>query len=232
MFEQYHPAASVFLGVLLEEIGSENESLMSEVLGLEPLLQHISKVEVLAATNDEPIRWSIADRGDASNHHMITIRQSETAILGNIAVVSLNQGTITTNNDDSEMMIIPIDDAQPLRLTHLGSGWLQVKMLGERIDTRDLLSGMDTAVSINEEDAPLLKIFVNEYICIQGELHGLSDEVKAKFKDGSYEWDRLNGLLLRRFSTELGFVGKTQRQLLLQANSCVVRPCPPLPRNR
>ena len=202
MIEQYHPAASVFLGVLLEEIGSENESLMSEVLGLEPLLQHISKVEVLAATNDEPIRWSIADRGDASNHHMVTLRQSETAILDNIAVVSLTQGTITTNNDDSEMMIIPIDDAQPLQLTHLGSEWLNVKVLGERIDTSDHLSGRGTAVSINEDDVPLLKIFVNEYICIEGELHGLSDEVKAKFKDGSYERNRLNHLLLNQFLTE------------------------------
>ena len=50
---EMHPAAAIFRTVLLNEISEENGSLMKDVERLQPLLNHLQKVEVIAHAVDE-----------------------------------------------------------------------------------------------------------------------------------------------------------------------------------
>ena len=50
---EIHPAAAIFRTVLLNEISEENGSLMKDVERLQPLLNHLQKVEVIAHAVDE-----------------------------------------------------------------------------------------------------------------------------------------------------------------------------------
>eukprot|EP00579_Thalassiosira_antarctica_P015628 CAMPEP_0201929034 /NCGR_PEP_ID=MMETSP0903-20130614/22222_1 /ASSEMBLY_ACC=CAM_ASM_000552 /TAXON_ID=420261 /ORGANISM="Thalassiosira antarctica, Strain CCMP982" /LENGTH=71 /DNA_ID=CAMNT_0048467695 /DNA_START=141 /DNA_END=353 /DNA_ORIENTATION=+ len=48
-------AAIIFQNELLGEIGEENKRLKDDAARLQPLLDHIQKVDLIAVTNEEPI---------------------------------------------------------------------------------------------------------------------------------------------------------------------------------
>ena len=59
-----HPAAQIFSGIVLGDIGVDNERLTEEISRLQPLLEYAQKVTVEAAVNEEdPLSFDLCHHG-------------------------------------------------------------------------------------------------------------------------------------------------------------------------
>ena len=58
-----HPAAHIFSGIVLGDIGVDNERLTEEISQLQPLLEYAQEVTVEAAVNEEPLSFDLCHHG-------------------------------------------------------------------------------------------------------------------------------------------------------------------------
>ena len=177
-----HPAAGIFLNVIAGEINAEKESLKQDVERLQPLLDHIQKVEVMGTVDDGPIESNDVNRNG-------TVFREVSRDYRIISTVKLSQGTIVEDANDfhvGERLVIPIESTHDLLLKNLGMfGGIGAFMADQSLGQfPDMLSNWaeNTDVTVDEDDRAYLTIFVSDYVSISGELSGLSNEDIIKFK--------------------------------------------------
>ena len=180
-------AAIIFQNELLGEIGEENKRLKDDAARLQPLLDHIQKVDLIAVINEEPIEMisvpvpenpdgTLTLDGTADRQPGARPAQFET-----ISTVKLSQGLIAGHGDD-ERLIIPVVSSHDILVENLGfAGGIGINVANKRIGffplsfRRGTTNSMNIADSVivhiaEEDDTAHLTIYISENVCIKGEL--------------------------------------------------------------
>ena len=109
--ERLHPAAAVFRSVILGEISSENKRLDKDVARLQPLLNHMQKVEVTATVGGGGLPIPVPG-GDGTQF------EAPPVVNEIISTVKLSEGAIVGN-----MFSLPITSSQELLLNYVRWYW-------------------------------------------------------------------------------------------------------------
>ena len=186
-----HPAAAVFRDKVVGEIGEENKRLREDISGLQPHLDYIQKVEITAASNDEPITMV---KGKGVFHGTTGYTTSATVEIRTIATVRLDQGSLV----DDGRVLIPITSAPQLILKNLGFG-IGISIANVNLGRNSLGRGAacTTTVAVSEDNNRVgFTIFLSGCASIHGDLQGLNNEDVIAFKEGTYPDNHLDILLL------------------------------------
>ena len=180
-------AAIIFRNELIGEIGEENKRLKNDAARLQPLLDHIQKVDLIAVTNEEPIEMisvPVPENPDGTfaldrlAAHQPGVRPTQLKI---ISTVKLSQGSIASHGVD-ERLVIPVVSSRDILVENLGfAGGIGINVANKRIGffplsfRRGTINSMNIADSVivhiaEEDDTAHLTIYISENVCIKGKL--------------------------------------------------------------
>ena len=159
-------AAIVFNDELLKEISQENARLRDDVAHIRPLLDHIQRVDLIAAVNDKFVyplsHGPLAEDGCDS-----------TAKIETIATVQLCDGIIRRHKE-MDKLIIPVESSHEIMVRNLSFfGGIGVSIAEHSVGFFPRTSSGNvahaTSVGFTEDDEAELSVYISENVCIKGD---------------------------------------------------------------
>jgi hypothetical protein len=189
-----HPAAAVFRTVIADELAMENNGFRHDAARLQPLLEHIQKIEMIGMV-DGDVPTTVAE--EEQDGEVVRVRPKWKVL----STVKLSDGAVEDDVDDyfndggadRSLSILSFPVATDvLQLKNLGMfGGVIVMLAGKKLGhfPQTIRSGRsgniceNSLVHINDDDTAILTIFVSDNICIRGELTGLTEEDIIEFRE-------------------------------------------------
>ena len=159
-------AAIVFCDELLGEISDENARLRDSIARIRPLLDHIQRVDLVAAINGKfifPFPYGPPTEMEGGC--------DTTAKIGRIATVHFSDGIIQCH-EEIDKLIIPVESSREIMAMNLSMfGGIGLSIGKHSVGFYPESSPRKaTAVRLTEDDEAELSVCISESICIKGNI--------------------------------------------------------------